>query len=145
MDDIEKLEAELAAAEAASKAAREVEARAARAAELKAKIQAEQVAARDMPRIAELDGTRGVDFDVVICRLGHVAVKKPAPVVWKRFLTSKQDARDSAEALVRSCLLYPTSTEFNAIVDDQPAVLESIALTVARLAGADTERVQGKS
>lgn len=151
MDEIEKLEAELAEAEAASKAAKEIEARNARAAELKARIQAEQVAARDMPKLAELDGTRGVDFDVVVCRLGHVAVRKPSPVVWKRFLAGKddrgraQDARDSAAALVRSCLLYPDSTTFTEIVDDQPAVLESIALTVARLAGADTERVQGKS
>lgn len=145
MDEIEQLEAELAAAEAKTKAAKDEEARRIKAADLRAKIQAEQVAARDLPKIAELEGTRGIDFDVVSCRLGLVAVKRPSGVVWKRFTTSKKEARDAAEDLVRACLAYPTASEFTAIIDDQPAALESMALTVGRLAGADLERIQGKS
>ncbi len=145
METIEQLEAQLAAAEAANKAAREAVAQQERVADIRARILAEQNAARDLPRLAELEGSRGVDYDVVVCRLGSVAVRKPAPVVWKRFQTSKQDPRDAADALVRSCLAYPALAELNAILDDQPASLEAMALTVARLAGADIERIQGKS
>lgn len=143
--ELNELEAQLVAAEAKSKGARDAEARTLRAAEIRAKMLAEANAQRDLPKIAEIEGARGVDFDVVVCRLGHVAVKKPSPVVWKRFGTSKLEPRDAADQLVRSCLLYPDVGAFSAITDDQPAILDSIALTVARLAGADIERLQGKS
>lgn len=143
--ELAALEAQLLEAEAANKAARAEEAIRDRIAEAKAKLQAERNAARDLPELAKLEGTRGVDFDVVVCRLGHVAVKKPAPVQWKRFQESKQPARDAAETLVRACLAYPDAGAFTAILDDQPAALEAFALTCARLAGQDVERLTGKS
>lgn len=148
MDDIAKLEEELEALRTKNQAHRDEVARRARAAELRAAVLAESNAARDAEPLAEVDeahGPRGTGYDVVVCRLGAVALKKPGPAVWKRFQTSKQDPRDAAEALVRSCLAYPSTESFNAIVDDQPAALEALALTVARLAGADIERIQGKS
>ncbi len=145
MDDIQKLEAELEAIKARNAVHRAAAARRDRAAELRAAVLAETNAERDEPELAKLEGLRGVDHDIVVCRLGAVALRKPQPVQWKRFQESKQTARDAAETLVRSCLLYPDAAAFTGILDDQPAALEAFAMTCARLAGQDVERLTGKS
>ncbi len=143
--ELAALEAQIAEAEAANKAARAEDALRDRIAEAKEKLLSERNAARDLPELAKLEGARGTDFEIVICRLGAVAVKKPAPVQWKRFQESKLPARDAAEQLVRACLVYPDAGAFGAILDDQPAAIEAFALACAKLAGSDVERLTGKS
>jgi len=148
VDEIAELEAQLAAKEAANKAARDATERRAKVAELKAKIEAEAHAARDLPKLAEVDeahGARGVDYEVVVCRLGAVAVKKPAMVVYKRFQESKLGLMAASEQFVRSCIVYPSSDEFTKIIEDQPAALAALVSACADLAGSNVERIQGKS
>lgn len=145
MDEIKQLEEELRALRNANQANRTAEEQKARAADLRAQVLAAKNALRDDPHLVELEGERGTDYDVVVCRLGAVALRKPSPVQWKRFQTSKQDPREAAEAMVRACLLYPSKDEFNAILDDQPAALESFAMVCASLAGQDVQRLTGKS
>ncbi len=144
MDEIKQLEEELKALRDANQATRAAEEQKTRAAELRAQVLAAKNALRDDPHLAELEGERGTDYDVVVCRLGAVALRKPSAAQWKKFQTAK-DPREGAETMVRGCLLYPSKTEFNSILDDQPAALESFAMTCASLAGQDVQRLTGKS
>lgn len=145
MDELEELEAQLKAAEAENAAARAEEAKRERIAEVRAKLQAEANAKRDFPELAKLEGIKGVDFEVVVCRLGAVAVKRPAPVLYKRFQESKQAPMAAGEQLVRACLVYPDAKAFTEILDDQPGALVPLTAACLELAGQNLEKLQGKS
>jgi hypothetical protein len=52
-------------------------------------------------------------------------------------MASDEDRRsDAAEVLARKCVLEPDADAFNALLEDLPALADSVAAKVLKLAGA---------
>lgn len=64
-----------------------------------------------------------------------VAVRRPAYANVRKFQDGKAGAADAAKALVKSCLVHPEFAEFEALVQDFPLLLERTALAALKLAG----------
>jgi len=75
--------------------------------------------------------------------LGVVIVKRALPVVFKRYRESKMTDADT-EALVKACLVHPDRQRLNAMVDEQPFILERSANAIGILAGVRVKELAGK-
>lgn len=115
---------------------------------LAAKLAAEQRALRDEQAIdaAEQEhGEIGRKIQVVKSELGVVIVKRAHPAAFKRFLDRGEHKTKDLEALARLCLVYPSLSEWEAMCDELPILINRSADAVAYLAGVRTEDLSGKS
>ena len=72
-----------------------------------------------------------------------IVVRRPAPVAFKRFQQSKTNV-DDCDALVRTCLVYPSRDEYTKIIEDYPAKTVESANAASELAGIRRRELEGK-
>lgn len=73
-----------------------------------------------------------------------VIVKRAHPAAFKRFIDRGKHTTKDLEELVRLCLVFPTLSEFEAMCDELPILINRAADAVAYLAGVRSEDVQVK-
>ncbi len=69
-------------------------------------------------------------------------VRSPTRDVWKRFRAQVMDEGKRTVAmdnLVRGCVVSPEMTEFEAVVDRLPGIVETLGKTLVEMAGAGGE------
>ena len=81
---------------------------------------------------------------VVRTDMGAIILKRPHPVIFKRFQDKGSLKHEDLEKLVRPSLVYPDAARFNEIMDELPATLLRCANTVSGLAGVRMEEVAEK-
>lgn len=112
-----------------------------------ARIEEIEMRERDMPMVRKAEdeiGPQGSKIAVVWTRLGAIIVRRPPPMIWKKFQDSgKQDTR-SLDDLVRGSLVYPDKLQFSKIMDEQPGALVLVADECALLAGVRVKDAAGK-
>jgi hypothetical protein len=83
-------------------------------------------------------------FSIDLDDAGTVLIKKPSRAVWGRFVDalSDDDASKSRAIteLVDSCVVDPEQAEFKTIVDEYPAIVQTIANTIKEVAGLSTKK-----
>jgi|SRR5215471_17296899 len=115
---------------------------------LAAKLAAEQRALRDEQAIdaaEEEHGEVGRKVYVVQTELGAIIVKRAHPAAFKRFLDRGKNKVEDLEALARMCLVYPTLSEWEAMCNELPILINRTADAVAYLAGVRNEDLSAKS
>lgn len=141
--DDDDLDARLAAAQAEFEAIeREREARA-RADEKRRRVEALERDARDARAIAKAEEEIGVGrFAVIKTELGAVIVKRPHHMHYRRFINLAEPKSDDATRLVLTCLVHPSRAQFDALIEELPAVPVIAASAVVDLAAG--RKVSGK-
>lgn len=143
--DSDDLDARLAAARARRNAAEERRNALAEAEEKRREVEAEERDARDEEAIADAEAEHGPRrIAVVRTDVGCVIVKRPNPVIYKRFRDRGETKTVDLEKLVRSCLVHPDSNAFDRLLDDVPAALDRAANAVVELAGFRAKEVSEK-
>lgn len=110
-------------------------------------VEAKEYALRDAPEIAAAEaehGPIGERIAVIETDLGAIVIKRPEPVVFKRFQDKGSTKTDDLLALVRPCLVYPDAKRFGEILDALPATLSRLADEAVTLAGLRTKEAAGK-
>lgn len=150
MDEDQELK-ELRDRAAAVRAEREaLEAERARKAEVetaRAELAAEEQRLKDEPEIAKAvneHGAIGSKIAVVETDMGAIVVKRPPPVVFKRFQDKGSTKTDDFWSLVKPCIVYPDVRRVNEILEALPGTLGSLADEVVTLAGYRTKEAGGK-
>lgn len=87
---------------------------------------------------------KGHRIAVVKTVSGSIVVRRPEPLIYKKWTGSKMSEEDN-HSFVRGCLVYPATGLFSAIMEEQPAELQRCAMACAELAGARFEGIAGKS
>lgn len=140
-------------------AVRLAEVRAKRAAidEARARLEAERESAARLEReeraladaealnAAELQyGPEGKRIRAIETPMGLIIVKRAGNASFRRFMDSNKATTDEAERLVRPCVVHPSRTEFDAILDEYPALWIRLAGAITRLAGHRAEELAEK-
>lgn len=115
--------------------------------ELLERVEAEELALQDEQVIAKAEddhGPLGKRIAAVHTRSGVVIVKRPNPVLWKRFVDASKQTADELERLVRPCVVHPDKASFDRYLEEEPALLVRCADHVATLAGVRMGEVSGK-
>jgi hypothetical protein len=110
-------------------------------------IEAEERALRDDEAIAAAEaehGPVGKRIAVVHTDLGVIIVKRPNPLIFRRFQDKGTTKTEDFDQLVRPCLVYPSKTEFDRILEELPATLIRAANAVCALAGVRHDEISGK-
>lgn len=151
MATIEEEMKELKARDAAAAAALEpIEAQRAQRAELAAyrrAVEAKERAIKDAPEIEKAEaehGPIGEKIAVIETDEGAIVIKKPPPVVFKRFQDKGTTKTDDFLALVKPCLVYPDQRRLGEILEALPATLSRLADEAVALAGFGRKEVAGK-
>jgi hypothetical protein len=86
--------------------------------------------------LAELEAEHGADkIGKYISNDGHlVVVMAKAPIHYHRFINSKGKQTDK-EAFIRANLLHPNEDKFEAILDEEPAILNPVVNEIVHLYG----------
>ena len=140
------LEARKAKAEARKRAAEEKR-RAAEAEHEKIReIEVLEMEADDEEAIEKAEAEHGIGKVAVIrTSMGCVIVKRPRPMVYKRFRDKAEAKTRDLELLVRDALVYPDSARFDLILTEQQGTLDRAANKVVELAGFRAKEAAGKS
>jgi len=140
------LEARLAAARERTRAAKaKREAAEVESATIREVEQAE-IEAADQEAIADAEEKHGAHrIAVVRSSLGCVIVKRPNPLVYKRFRDKGEAKTADLETLARHALVYPSPPKFDAMLQELPAILDHAANKVVELAGFNSKEVGKKS
>jgi len=142
-----ELEDKIATVRAArEKLAAQREARA-QADELAAKLAAEELGLRSEQAIEAAEQEHGAldkKIRVVQTDMGIVIVKRAHPAVFKRFIDRGKHSMQDLEELGRKCLVFPTLTEWEAMCNEQTAIINRTADAIAWLAGMRAEDVSAK-
>lgn len=110
-------------------------------------VSAEAAALRNEELIDQFEqsvGPRDVRIKVVETDLGVVILKRPHRLVFKRFMDKGSTKSDDLELLVKPCLLHPDKAAFEAMLEDQPAILQRCAGACGALAGIRQEELVTK-
>jgi hypothetical protein len=108
-------------------------------------VEAEERAADDEAAIADAEQEHGIKrIGVVRTDFGCVIVKRPNPVIYKRFRDRGEHNTEALEKLVRSCLVYPSASRFDKVLEEVPAALDRAATSIIELAGFRAKEVSGK-
>lgn len=70
----------------------------------------------------------------------EVVIKRPPRGEYKRFramLFDEEQKAGALETLARSCVVYPEPAEFNKMLDERPALAETVGGKCAEFAGAE--------
>jgi hypothetical protein len=119
----------------------------AEAAEPAAQVAAEALALRNEEAIEAAEQEHGPQdkrIRVVNTDLGVVIVKRAHPNVFKRFMDQGKHNVKECEALCRTCLVYPSLSEFEAMCSELPMLPVFAANAVAYLAGVRAEDLSAK-
>jgi len=144
-DESKELETRLAAARERRRAAEAKREQTASALSTQAMVEAEERDAADAEAIAKAEEEIGERRIAVIrTELGAVIVKRPNPVLYKRFRDKESAKTQDLEMLVRPCLVHPPFARFDAMLEEQPAVLDRVADRVVFLAGFRGKEVSEK-
>lgn len=105
---------------------------------LRADVEAEERSLANEKKLAELEqihGPQGKAIKAVYLDAIMVVVKKPNHLHVKRFMDKEETKTEDLDMLVRPCLLYPSKAEFDALVEENAALLVKAANAVSYLAG----------
>lgn len=142
-----ELEDKIAAVRAARESlAAQREARA-QADELASKLASEELAFKGEQAVEAAEAEHGaVDkkIRVVQTDMGVVIVKRAHPAVFKRFIDRGKHSMQDLEELARKCLVYPTLPEWEAMCNEQTAIINRTADAIAWLAGIRADDVSAK-
>jgi hypothetical protein len=117
----------------------------AEAAAKRLEVEAEERDAADEEAIALAEEAHGPKrIAVVRTDSGCVIVKRPNPVIYKRFRDRGEAKTVDLEKLVRACLVHPDGNGLDRILDDVPAALDRAANAIVELAGFRAKEVSGK-
>ena len=113
---------------------------------LNAQIAADEQAEKDAELIEKYEielGPIGRNFDIVrSVNFGSVIVARPHMVSFRKFQETGKYDWATLQKLVSPCLKHPTKTEFDTILNDEPALLLRCANTISTLAGVTKGDVQ---
>lgn len=112
-----------------------------------AQLAAEALALKNEEAIEAAEQTHGRQnkkIRVVNTDIGVVIVKRAHPNVFKRFLDKGKHETKECEELVRTCLVYPTLSEFEAMCAEISALPTIVAGAVVWLAGMRGEELAAK-
>lgn len=101
-------------------------------------LDSERRALRDEEALGKLideHGPLGADIQSVETDEGLVVVKRASSLKFRRFMDKESFTTEELQALVRPCLLWPTASEFDAMLDRQPMIANRCALAIGRMAG----------
>lgn len=110
----------------------------AEAARLDAELALEEQRLRDEPEIDKAIAEHGpldIKTAVVETPRGAIVVKRPNHLHYKRFLDKASTKTDDLWALVRTCIVYPDVARVNAICEEYPALVVTLADACVTLAG----------
>lgn len=100
-----------------------------------------------LPELEAEHGKLGTDIAIVYydstTDAGAVVVKRPKPIVYKRFADQNRIKTDDVEKLVRGCRVYPSAEDFDALCERLPALPMICGNTIHNLARGGRE-AQGK-
>jgi len=89
-------------------------------------------------------GPEGKRIRALQTPMGLIIVKRPGKASFRRFMDTREASTDDAERLVRQCVVHPSRAEFDAIVDEYPALWIRLAGAVTKLAGHRAEELTEK-
>lgn len=89
-------------------------------------------------------GALGRKIEVVETDLGIVIVKRCPAMRWKKFTDADKWDNEAFRGLVTPLVVYPDSSGFDEMLDEQPATLQRVAQAVARMAGVRMQEVAKK-
>lgn len=113
--------------------------------ELQRRVEIEEIAAADEEAIAKYEEEIGAQkIRVVHTDVGCVIVKRPNPLLYKKFRDQGNTKTKDLEKLVHPCLVYPTVTQFEKMMEEQAATLDRTADAVVTLAGFRRKEVSEK-
>ncbi len=92
----------------------------------------------------EEHGPIGSKIAVVYTDLGAIVVKRPNHLHFRRFQDSEAVKSADLEKLVRPCLVHPSGSRFDEILEELPATLLRVGDAVVTLAGAKAKESAGK-
>jgi hypothetical protein len=75
---------------------------------------------------------------------GVIIVKRPSPLVFRRFRDTATHNSEELGKLIRPSLVYPSLTQLELIFDEQPALETVVADQICALAGAGRAKIAGK-
>lgn len=105
-----------------------------------------EIAAADAEAMADAEEKHGAHkVKSIGTALGCVIVKAPNPLIFRRFQDRGEHKTSDMEALVRKCLVYPTATALDRIIEEEPATIARAANCVVELAGFRESEVSKKS
>ena len=140
------LDERLAAARERKRRAEAISDEARAQAELLAEVEKAEREALDAEAIAKAKAEHGDNKIATIdTDLGVVIVKRPNPVLYKRFRDKESAKTSDLEQLVRPCLVHPDLSRWDAMLEEQPATLDRVADRVVFLAGFRGKELSGKS
>jgi hypothetical protein len=120
----------------------------AEAAELRDKAAAERIELANEEALDAAErahGELGKKIAAVHTDHGVVIVKRAHPAIFKRFMDQGKTDTKTLDALVRGCLVYPSVTVYEEIVEAQPFNLSRFADAITVLAGLRKEEISAKS
>lgn len=85
------------------------------------------------------------ELGIVHTELGVVIVRRPHAAKYNRFRDEAKSTTDAFEKLVGGSIVHPSQTEFDALVEKLPAVLDRAANAVVDLAGFRETELAGKA
>jgi len=89
-------------------------------------------------------GPEGQRIRAVETPMGVIIVRRAGQASFRRFMDSPKASVDEAERLVRPCIVHPSRAEFEAIMDEYPALWIRLAGAVSKLAGHRAEELNEK-
>lgn len=139
--------ARLAEVRARRAAIDDARARAEAAREATARLEREERALADAEALAAAEaqhGPEGKRIRAIETPMGLIIVRRAGNASFRRFMDSAKATTDEAERLVRPCVVYPSRTEFDAILDEYPALWIRLAGAITKLAGHRAEELAEK-
>jgi hypothetical protein len=97
-----------------------------------------------LDRLETEHGRIGSAIEIVRTDVGGVIVRRPHMAVFRRFQDDPKDTK-ALEKLVRPCVLHPSKTEFDALCERLPFLLQRAADACCVLAGVRRDDVREKS
>jgi hypothetical protein len=93
-------------------------------------------------------GPRGEEFEIVSTTSGPVVVKRGEPVQYKRFQATmrgdKEPTPEDIYAYVSPCVVHPTKSEFDHLLNRRPHIAMRCANALISLQGFKEESDRGK-
>lgn len=75
---------------------------------------------------------------------GSIVIRRPHWVAFRKFQDQKELTYESAEELVKGCLIYPAHSAFDRLLEQQPGVMTKLASVCVELAGFKLDDVKAK-
>lgn len=108
-------------------------------------VEAAERDARDEVAISEAEERFGAKkIAVVRTEVGCVIVKRPHPLIYKKFRDRGELKTTDLEKLVRACLVHPDGNALDKVFEEEPAALDRAANCVVELAGFRAKENAGK-